>query len=34
MAGLVMNKGNFYGGFAADENTIYGFANELGVEEL
>ena len=24
---LVMNKGNFYGGFAADENTIYGFAN-------
>ena len=26
--GLVMNKGNFYGGFAADENTIYGFANE------
>ena len=24
---LVMNKGNFYGGFAADEETIYGFAN-------
>ncbi len=24
---LVMNKGNFYGGFAADEDTIYGFAN-------
>ena len=24
---LVMDKGNFYGGFAADENTIYGFAN-------
>lgn len=24
---LKMNKGNFYAGFAADENTIYGFAN-------
>ena len=24
---LVMDKGNFYGGFAADENIIYGFAN-------
>ena len=24
---LVMNKGNFYGGFAADEETLYGFAN-------
>lgn len=25
---LVMNKGNFYGGFAADEKIIYGFANK------
>ena len=25
---LVMDKGNFYAGFAADENTIYGFANK------
>lgn len=24
---LIMDKGNFYGGFAADEKTIYGFAN-------
>ncbi len=24
---LVMDKGNFYGGFAADKDTIYGFAN-------
>lgn len=25
---IKMNKGNFYAGFAADENTFYGFANE------
>lgn len=24
----IPNKGNFYGGFAADKDTIYGFANE------
>ncbi|MBQ4254830.1 MAG: InlB B-repeat-containing protein [Bacilli bacterium] len=24
----IPNKGNFYGGFAADEDTIWGFANE------